>query len=183
MAPSIAPDVPLFVVVNGPPASGKTTLSEPLARRLGLPLIAKDTIKEALMTVFEVPDVEASQRLGRAAIAAMLGTAASCTTGAVLDANFRRSIAAAELGRLPGQVVEVFCECQRGVCLARYRARGRQRPPGHFDAARADADIWNDEVAQPIAGDWPLVRIDTARPVDLDDAVDLIRRARASADP
>jgi hypothetical protein len=143
--------------------------------------LAKDTIKEALMTVFEVPDVEASQRLGRAAIAAMLSTAASLTTGAVLDANFRRSTAA-ELGQLPGQVVEVFSECPRGVCLARYRARGRQRPPGHFDAARAEADIWNDEVAHPIAGDWPLVRIDTARPVDLDDAVDLIRRVRASAD-
>jgi glucokinase len=183
VAPSTTLDVPLFVVVNGPPGSGKTTLSEPLARRLGLPLIAKDTIKEALMTVFEVPDVEASQRLGRAAIAAMLGTAASCTTGAVLDANLRRSIAAAELGRLPGQVIEVFCECPRDICLARYRARGRQRPPGHFAAARADADIWNDEVAHPVAGDWPLVRIDTVRPVDLDDAVDLIRHARASADP
>jgi predicted kinase len=170
-------DVPVFVVVNGPPGSGKTTLSQPLARRLGLPLIAKDTIKEALMRVFDVQDVEASQRLGRAAIAAMLATAASSVTGAVLDANFRRDLAATELGQLPGQVVEVFCACPREVCLARYRARGRHRPSGHFDAARTDAEIWNDEVAQPVAGGWPLVRIDTARPVDLDRAVTLISRA------
>jgi predicted ATPase len=37
-----------LVLVTGPPGSGKTTLAVPLARRLELPLIAKDTIKEAL---------------------------------------------------------------------------------------------------------------------------------------
>jgi hypothetical protein len=41
----------VFVVVSGPPASGKTTLSRAIAPVLGLPLIAKDTIKQALMTV------------------------------------------------------------------------------------------------------------------------------------
>jgi predicted kinase len=37
-----------FVVVSGPPASGKTTLAVAIAPALGLPLIAKDTIKQAL---------------------------------------------------------------------------------------------------------------------------------------
>jgi 2-phosphoglycerate kinase len=46
---------PLFVVVSGPPASGKSTLAPVLARELGLPLIAKDTIKDALMSVLSVP--------------------------------------------------------------------------------------------------------------------------------
>ena len=36
-----------FVVVSGPPASGKTTLARAIAPALGLPLVAKDTIKEA----------------------------------------------------------------------------------------------------------------------------------------
>ena len=75
---------PLFVVVSGPPGSGKSAVAEPLARELGLPLIAKDTIKEALMvtepvdggwplleadTTSDVPDVDAVVAFVRAAVA------------------------------------------------------------------------------------------------------------------
>ncbi len=49
------------VVVSGPPASGKTTLARAIAPALGLPLIAKDTIKEALMTVHGPPRVTGEQ--------------------------------------------------------------------------------------------------------------------------
>ena len=66
---------PLFVVVSGPPASGKSTLAPILASEIGLPLVAKDTIKDALMSVLGVPDVEASRQLERAAVAAMLAVA------------------------------------------------------------------------------------------------------------
>jgi adenylate kinase family enzyme len=37
----------LFVLVAGWPGSGKSTLAAALASRLGLPLLAKDEIKEA----------------------------------------------------------------------------------------------------------------------------------------
>jgi predicted kinase len=174
---------PLFVVVNGPPASGKTTLACALAAGLRLPLIAKDAIKEALMSVWEVPDVETSRRLGRAAMATMVSMAAACGTGAVLEANFRRSLAAPELGQLRGPIVEIFCTCPRAVCLARYRARGTRRPPGHFDDERTDEELWNDDVAQPVAGGWPVVRVDTEQPVDADRIVELVGRALATAAP
>jgi adenylate kinase family enzyme len=38
----------MLIVVTGAPGSGKSTIAVPLAGRLGLPLIAKDDIKEAL---------------------------------------------------------------------------------------------------------------------------------------
>ncbi len=37
-----------IVIVSGAPGAGKTTLAPPLAAALGLPLFAKDTIKETL---------------------------------------------------------------------------------------------------------------------------------------
>lgn len=54
---------PLFVVVSGPPDSGNATLASPLAVELGLLLVAKDTIKVALMSVLAVPDVDARVEL------------------------------------------------------------------------------------------------------------------------
>jgi predicted kinase len=79
---------PGFVVVSGPPASGKSTLAAALAREMELPLIAKDTIKDALMAVLPVPDVDAaSSVLGRAAVEAMLSVAADSPIGAVLDVD------------------------------------------------------------------------------------------------
>ena len=78
-------------MVSGPPASGKSTLAPTLAGELRLPLVAKDTIKDALMSVLPVPDVDASRQLGRAAVAAMLAVAAESPCGAVIESNFYRS--------------------------------------------------------------------------------------------
>ena len=57
---------PLVVVVTGPPAAGKTTVARELACRLRLPLIAKDTIKEALFDGLGTGDLAWSRRLGEA---------------------------------------------------------------------------------------------------------------------
>lgn len=42
----------LVVLVNGLPAAGKTTLARALSRRLSLPLLSKDVIKEAHADIF-----------------------------------------------------------------------------------------------------------------------------------
>lgn len=158
---------PLFVVVSGPPASGKSTLAPVLARQLGLPLIAKDTIKDALMSVTPVPDVEASRQLGRGAVAAMLAVAAESPIGAVIESNFYRSVAIDSLRRLPGGLVEIFCRCNLEVAHSRYRERAGTRHAGHFDAVRTAEELWNDEVAEPVAGGWPLMEVETNAPVDV----------------
>ena len=53
-----------YVVVSGASGSGKTTLAPGLACQLGLPLISKDTIKEAIAEVLGLGDLDWSRRLG-----------------------------------------------------------------------------------------------------------------------
>jgi hypothetical protein len=130
-------------------------------------LVAKDTIKDALMAVLGAPDVEASRLLGRAAVQAMLAIAARSPIGAVVESNFYRSVAVAELTNLPGHVVEVFCRCSTEVAWNRYRSRAGTRHAGHFDHERTREELWNDEVAEPVAGPWPLLEVDTESPVDI----------------
>jgi predicted kinase len=66
-----------YVLVSGPPGSGKSTVAGALAERLDLPLLAKDVIKESLMDTIDVPDLETSRSLGRAAVEIVLAPARS----------------------------------------------------------------------------------------------------------
>jgi len=165
-----------YVVVSGPPGSGKSTLARQLAPALGLPLIAKDTIKEALMASLEVPDIETSRQLGRASVAALLAVAADAGSG-VLESAWHRDKSASDLGQLSGDIVEVFCRCDREIARARYAARAAGRAVGHFDGSRTDEELWNPEVAEPVGGGWPVIEVDTNAAVDTDAVVARITRA------
>lgn len=129
------------------------------------------------MSELAVPDIEVSQQLGRAAVAAMLAVGAESPVGAVIESNFYRSVAVERLGRLPGTVVEVFCRCDRAVANDRYRARARTRHPGHFDSVRTAEDLGNDDVTEPVSGGWPVLEVDTNHPVDVTDVVAFIRNS------
>ena len=134
-------EAPLVVVVQGPPAAGKTTVARGLARSLRLPLIAKDSIKEALFDGLGTGDLAWSQRLGSPTFLIMLALVEeSVAAGAsvVVEANFvRGSEFEVRLAALPASFVQVHCSAPLETLLERYATR--QRHPGHVDAERIDA--------------------------------------------
>jgi predicted kinase len=170
----------VFVLVAGPPGSGKTTLAGPLAKKLGLSLIAKDAIKEVLMETLGLPtSVEESRALGRAAVETMV-TVAQTAPGAVLDSNFAKySFPMLEL--LPGTLIEVRCCVPRHVALARYRERTAHHHASHLDRLREETEIWNEELLTPL---WlgSVIEIDTTLPVDIDAVAQTSLRSRLRPD-
>lgn len=70
------------------PGSGKSTMAKPLAQVLGLPLISKDTIKEALFDSLGVADIDWSVCVGQASISVLYALAADAG-GAVLESAWR----------------------------------------------------------------------------------------------
>lgn len=157
-----------YIVVSGLPGSGKTTLASALAAELDLPLFCKDTIKEALATVLEVRDVEASRQLGSAAIAALIAVAREAR-GGVVESSWNRQLALDDLARLQGPIVEVFCSCPSRTAWERYAARAASRHPAHLDLERLAEPRWDEDgaaAAGPLDGGWPVVSVDTTRPLD-----------------
>lgn len=155
----------LFVVISGAPGSGKTTLAKPLAEALGLPLIGKDAIKEALADAIGVRDVEESKRLGAATMQVMYALGALNGRG-VLESTWMPQLARTELATLPAPIVEVFCKVPGRLALKRVRERAAERHPVHMDLQRIPAlapGAW----ARPVGGAWPVIKVDTSKPVDV----------------
>jgi predicted kinase len=153
-----------YVLVGGWPGAGKSTVAAALARELHLPLLAKDEIKEVLIGALDRPGTVAdSQRLGRAAVLAMLTVARRCPA-AVLDSTwFDYTID--PVRALPGPVIEIRCVVPLDVARDRYHRRMAGRHPGHLDVDRTDHELWGQPV-RPL-GVGPLIEVDTSGPVDV----------------
>ncbi len=169
------------MLVGGRPGSGKSTLAAALGPRLGLPVLAKDEIKQALAEELGMPGtVGESRRLGRAAVLAALRVARRCP-GAVLDSTWF-GYTRPHVTALPGRIVEVRCVVPVEIARSRYYARAAGRHPAHLDLERDEAELWG-EPALPL-GVGPLVEVDTSEPADIPAiAAGILRAAEGAGRP
>lgn len=126
------------VLVNGVPASGKSTVARALAADLSCPLLALDTVKEALFGQLGIGDREYNRKMGRASYAAIWALVSEFPRDAVVvvDAWFgfqpldvlRQHLARAEIG----VVVEIWCHAPADVIAQRYTDRALARHAGHL---------------------------------------------------
>jgi predicted kinase len=133
-----------LLIITGLPGTGKTTLARDLAKRHGLALICKDTIKEPLMDICAAEAATISSReLSNIAFAVMF-----CLTrellargqSLILEGNFRtgeheRPLLAALPADSP-TIVQVLCSADEEERRARLlqRTADPDRHPGHRDA-------------------------------------------------
>ena len=177
------------ILVNGVPASGKSTVTARLAETLlargiaAVPLTL-DTVKEGLFAHIGTGDREHNRMLGRASYHAIFASIAAFppVLVPVVDAwhgfqppsVLREHIARAGIDR----VFEVWCAVSPDTAAARYRARAATRHGGHLPASYADELRELTQRAGPMAF-GPVFTLDTEKPL-ADDAFDALCAALAS---
>lgn len=162
---------PLLVVVNGPPASGKSTLAEEIAKSLQLPFLSKDALKEEMYDSLGKIERTISRALGETSMKLMYSVAdliLRAGGGVVIEANFYRGISEKDLSRLIAisTAVMVQCSAPAEVLTQRYagRAEAGERHPVHQDSNRIGDLKPEIEKGQydPLDLGIPLIRVDTS---------------------
>jgi len=157
------------VLVNGIPASGKSTLTQAISSRLNLPVLTLDAVKEPFMSSFAPVDRQRNRQLGCAAYQAIWKIVGQAPAGCVylIDAWFgfqpksvlEQGLATAGAGR----ALELWLDISPDEAVSRYQARLSNRMPGHPGAEYLPELRRLAEQAQPMAV-GPVLRMDAADP-------------------
>lgn len=177
---------PLLILVSGPPASGKTTLSRRLVADLTLPLVARDDFKEVLYETLGWSTVEWSQKLGRASYELMylaMEKLLAAGVSHIVDCNFDPTYATARLldfaQRYSFEPFQILCTAPAELILQRYVARidAGERHPGHVDRLRTGEfdPAANERRYVPMALGGDSITIDTSDFADVQYEALLVR--------
>jgi predicted kinase len=177
---------PRLFVVTGPPASGKTSVAEELAKKLGVPFLSKDAFKEKLYESFGSED-ELEERIDSAALAILFSVVERQLAEGVsvtAESNFDTASDVEPLRTLArehdAQIVQIHIGGETDALVAKFarRAASGKRHPGHGDdpsdadelRAKLEAGLW-----EPLELPGTLVQADMHE--DEEVIVDRVRQA------
>jgi glucokinase len=170
------------ILVNGVPATGKSTVARDISTALDIPLLGLDTVKEALFSELGTGDRLYNRRMGRASYAAIWALVGAFPPGStvVVDAWFGFQPIDLLLGHLAragvDQVVEVWCHAAPDVVVQRYLDRCGERHEGHLGPDYAPELRVLAKSARPLAFS-PVIDVDTTRFVNVTPILKAIRGA------
>lgn len=149
-----SPQIPLFILIAGPPCTGKTTLARALADRFHLPLFHKDGFKERMYDAAcpdgeyeEVVTREFSRLLEQFSMEGLelsMEQCARCGISAIFESNFDSRLFSPRLSalrrRYPFSAVQANLRCRGDILLERFVARENsdRRHPGHCGLRHLD---------------------------------------------
>ena len=168
------------VLVNGVPASGKSTVAKAVSEALGWPLLTLDTVKQPFLEELPPGDRLFNRTLGRASYRAIWDLIRDAPDGAgfVVDAWFGfQPIAVLSEGLERagiGAVAEVWCDAAPEEVGRRYAARVEGRGPGHpgLDYVPELVDLARRAGPTGLAPVW---QVDTTGPLDADATLAWVR--------
>ncbi|HIG36151.1 MAG TPA: ATP-binding protein [Oceanospirillaceae bacterium] len=171
------PSPPIYILISGLPASGKSTLANQLQASLGLSLLDKDTILEQLYVAFRSTNAEQRRHVSSSAdqvfvaIAKQLGRGILCTfwdhpastTTPGTDTQWLRTSAA--------QVIEVYCHCPAETAFERIQIRQQKQGAQDNNRANLGYDLLSEYKIEASLGPLnlgKLITVKTDQPVKLE---------------
>ena len=135
------------ILITGISASGKTTLGRELAKRLNIPFISRDDIKETLFDSLGWEDREWSKKLGRGAFDLLfyfIELLLKANVSFMVESNFRPESTPTFLAlkeKYHFDIVQILCKADGNVLFERFkkRAESGERHPGHVDTVNIES--------------------------------------------
>jgi hypothetical protein len=165
--------LPTLIIITGRSGSGKTTLAHELSRKLYLPVVSRDELKEGYVHTFNIPHSELPPQANTDVFTIFFQTINSLLSNSIsliAEAAFQHRVWQPEILPLIGRAIVhlLICKPDEHISSSRYVKRGLLDPKREFfhgdkgvDAARKGITMDIPPYEEPVL-DVPTHYIDTS---------------------